>query len=138
MPHQSCFTFRTRGGVCAGQQWICDGDQPIARLCYGIVEQPEQNLRYFDQVLKLNPKYLNAYLVRGSLKARNGDLKGAVEDFTSAIKIDPNCADLYANRGIALAKSGNKSQALKDLEKAIKLNPAKFKYLEDQAKKLKS
>ena len=52
MSHQSCFTFRTRGGICAGQQWICDGDRPIARLCYDIVEQPEQNLRYFDQVLK--------------------------------------------------------------------------------------
>jgi hypothetical protein len=52
MPHRSCFTFRTHGGVCAGERWLYDGDQPIARLQDDIVEQPEQNLRYFDQVLK--------------------------------------------------------------------------------------
>ena len=52
MDHQSCFTFRTRGGVCAGEQWLYDRDEPIARLHHDLVEQPEQNLRYFDQVLK--------------------------------------------------------------------------------------
>jgi hypothetical protein len=52
MPHKSCFTFRTLGGTCAGERWICDGDLPVARLQDAIVEQPEQNLRYFDQILK--------------------------------------------------------------------------------------
>jgi hypothetical protein len=52
MSHQACFSFRTYGGICAGEQWICDNEQPIARLRHQIVEQPEQNLRYFNSVLK--------------------------------------------------------------------------------------
>lgn len=48
---RSCrFALRTLGGACAGQQWLCDGDEPVARLWYDIVEQPEQNLRYFNLV----------------------------------------------------------------------------------------
>lgn len=52
MAHQSRFDLTTQGGVTAGQEWICDGDEPIARLEHVVVEQPEQNLRYFDRNLK--------------------------------------------------------------------------------------
>lgn len=52
MPHQPCFNFRTHGGICAGEQWIHDRDVPIARFRHDRVEQPEQNLRYFNKVLE--------------------------------------------------------------------------------------
>ncbi len=52
MGHRSRFDLVTRGGVTAGEEWICDGDEPIARLERAAVEQPEQNLRYFDRNLK--------------------------------------------------------------------------------------
>ena len=55
MAHQSCFALRTRGGVTYGDQWICDGDEPVARLEHVVVEQPEQNLRYFNR----NPRPVN-------------------------------------------------------------------------------
>jgi hypothetical protein len=55
MPHKPAFHFRTHGGVCAGEQWIYDGDEPIAWLEHRLIEQPEQNLRYFDA----NPKPVN-------------------------------------------------------------------------------
>tara|TARA_B100001013_G_scaffold326411_1_gene238976 strand:- start:221 stop:1636 length:1416 start_codon:yes stop_codon:yes gene_type:complete len=63
MSHKACFRFRTHGGVCAGEQWIYDGDEPIARFEHIRIEQPEQNLRYFDgnkrpvnlRDLKFNP-----------------------------------------------------------------------------------
>ena len=55
MSHSSLFTFRTHGGVCAGETWIYDHDEPIARLEDKPIEQPEQNLRYFDG----NPKPVN-------------------------------------------------------------------------------
>ncbi len=48
MSHDSVFTFRTHGGVCAGETWIYDRDEPIARLEDKLIEQPEQNLRYFN------------------------------------------------------------------------------------------
>ena len=52
MGHRSCFTFRTHGGVSAGEEWIYDGEEPIARFENCIIEQPEQILRYFDANLK--------------------------------------------------------------------------------------
>jgi hypothetical protein len=52
MAHQALFSFRTHGGVCAGEQWLYDRDEPIARFEDKIIEQPEQNLRYFDGNLK--------------------------------------------------------------------------------------
>ena len=52
MARHSEFHFRTRGGVSAGEEWICDGDEPIARFEHVLVEQPEQNLRYFDRVAR--------------------------------------------------------------------------------------
>ena len=57
MSHKSCFSFRTHGGVCAGGTWIYDLDEPIARFDDRIIEQPEQNLRYFDG----NTKPVNLY-----------------------------------------------------------------------------
>ena len=59
MPRKSNFTFRTRGGVCAGETWICDGDEPIACLENKLIEQPEQNLRYFNGNAKpVNLRYI--------------------------------------------------------------------------------
>jgi hypothetical protein len=55
MSQTPSFTFRQHGGVCAGDTWIYDGDEPIARLENRVVEQPEHNLRYFDG----NPKPVN-------------------------------------------------------------------------------
>ncbi len=55
MAHRPRFTFRTHGGECAGQQWVYDGEEPIARLEHRAIEQPEQELRYFDG----NPRPVN-------------------------------------------------------------------------------
>jgi len=52
MPHVAHFDLKTHGGICAGQEWIYDNDEPIARLQDHLVEEPEQNLRYFKQILK--------------------------------------------------------------------------------------
>jgi hypothetical protein len=52
MAHHGVFGLHTRGGTCPGEQWLCDGDEPIARLQWSCAEQPEQNLRYFNRNLK--------------------------------------------------------------------------------------
>ena len=63
MPHKPCFSFRTLGGEVSGQQWIFDGEEPIAQFERRLIDQPEQILRYFNDVprpinlrhLKLRP-----------------------------------------------------------------------------------
>ena len=53
--HESRFSYRQHGGVCAGDRWVYDHEEPIARFENKIVEQPEQNLRHFNG----NPRPVN-------------------------------------------------------------------------------
>jgi hypothetical protein len=55
MDHQPCFNVRTHCSESADDQWIYDGDQPICLLEHRTVDEPEQNLRYFDS----NPRPIN-------------------------------------------------------------------------------
>lgn len=59
MAYSPNFSFRTHGGECAGTQWIYDHDDPIALFEKCLIEQPEQNLRYFNVVPRpLNLRHL--------------------------------------------------------------------------------
>jgi tetratricopeptide (TPR) repeat protein len=55
---------------------------------------------------------------RGTARALEGDLTGAVEDFNAAIIEAPNEADFYKRRAQALGALGRDQEALEDLLKA--------------------
>ena len=50
MTYQPKFDLATYGGVSSSEQWICDRNSPIARIQNDLIEQPEQNLRYFNRI----------------------------------------------------------------------------------------
>ena len=50
MKYKPKFDLSTYGGVSTSEQWICDRNVPIARLQNDPIEQPEQNLRYFNNI----------------------------------------------------------------------------------------
>ena len=56
-------------------------------------------------------------------KAKSGNLKGAIADWTKAIEIYPKYALAYYNRGLARRKLGDLKGAIADYTKAIELNP---------------
>jgi tetratricopeptide (TPR) repeat protein len=61
---------------------------------------------------------LNPYLYRGMLKLREGNIKGAINDFNRAIKNDPNNMSAYAAKIYALQKLGD--------TKAVEIESAKL------------
>jgi tetratricopeptide (TPR) repeat protein len=63
------------------------------------------------------------YYSIGNVKARNGDLDGAIDDYTKAIELKSDDAKAYNNRGLTKDKKGDLDGALADLSKAIVLNP---------------
>jgi tetratricopeptide (TPR) repeat protein len=63
-----------------------------------------------------------AYYQRGLLLDRQGDLKGAVSDYSQAICIAPTAVALN-NRGVARYKLGEIAAAIADLEAALKIQP---------------
>lgn len=45
----------------------------------------------FTKEIELNPDDANSYYNRAIIRNRQGDIKGAIVDFTMAIKFNPSC-----------------------------------------------
>jgi tetratricopeptide (TPR) repeat protein len=63
-----------------------------------------------------------AYVNRALLRAKAGDIQGALSDNTIAIKNNPLCALCYYNRGILKGGIGDSNGALIDYNFALKIN----------------
>jgi tetratricopeptide (TPR) repeat protein len=79
----------------------------------------------YNQAIALNPKFVNAYSNRGTLKQdKLNDRQGALADLNQAIALDPKYALAYNNRGTLKYQKFNDVQgALADYNQAIALNP---------------
>ena len=77
----------------------------------------------YDEAIKLDPNYFEAYNNRGLAWAKLEEYNKAIDDFTKAIKLNPKLADAYYNRGIAWYELKEYNKAIADYGKAIKLNP---------------
>jgi len=62
-------------------------------------------------------------LNRGDAKTAQGNLDGAIADYTQALMLDPKLADAACDRGLARQSQGDLDGALADYTQAIKLNP---------------
>jgi tetratricopeptide (TPR) repeat protein len=60
---------------------------------------------------------------RGNRRLADGDVDGAIADYSEAIRLDPYNADLYSDRGSALTAKGTVEAALADFDRAIALQP---------------
>ena len=78
-------------------------------------------IKYFNNAIKANPKYPNAFLGRGIAKNQIGDDRGAIADYNKAIKLDPNYARAYLGRGLSKKLLGDIDEACLDLSKAGEL-----------------
>jgi tetratricopeptide (TPR) repeat protein len=108
----------------------------------------------FNDAIKLNPKYANAYNNRGAIYYRKGEVDRAIADFNDAIKLNPKLALAYYNRGLAYEQKaqgfqlpdsysgatdrlgrftegfllrrlqGDKEQAVADFRKALEIDPS--------------
>ena len=108
--HPSAVSYNYRGGA------------------YSIQGQHERAIEDFNQAIRLDPLYFEAYDNRGfaHLAQRNWDL--AIEDHTEALKINPRDALAFNNRGLAHKHKRDYSQALSDFGDAITLTPTSLLY----------
>ncbi len=63
------------------------------------------------------------YWLRGNARIQDGNVKEAIEDYTTALQQFPGYSEAYANRGAAYFKAGDFSAAIRDYDKAIKIKP---------------
>jgi len=103
---------------------------PIAKyytkraVCSMFQAKPKEALADFDNAIKIDPNYAEAYLFKGSIYQYSEDYDIAIDYYTKAIKANPSYADAYMMRGL-LFRTRNKKDACKDLKKAIDLGSKK-------------
>lgn len=78
-------------------------------------------LKDFSQLIRLQPKMLDAYLGRGLAYAGLNNPQAAIADYNRALKLEPKFAAAYLNRADEYLSLGNKKQAIADLKTAAKL-----------------
>jgi tetratricopeptide (TPR) repeat protein len=73
----------------------------------------------YDRAISLNPKMLDAYNNRATLKLASGDTAGALADLSKIIEISPKHALSFYNRGNILLERSEYDAAIADFTKAI-------------------
>ena len=97
--------------------------------------QREQALESFNDALRLNPQFVQAYVARGKLYAELGQYESALVDLNFALRLQPTHAEAFAYRGYALLSLGQAQKALPDLDMALRIDPsyARVHFLRGQA-----
>lgn len=83
---------------------------------------PWKAIQEFNQAIRLNPNFVDAYNSRGNARYYLEDKQGAIADYTQAIRIDPNFVDAYNNRANARSDIGDRQGAIADYNQATRLN----------------
>ncbi|MDX2303233.1 MAG: tetratricopeptide repeat protein [Microscillaceae bacterium] len=76
-------------------------------------------LDYLDESLKLNPKYAEAYFLKGLAEFNLQNTVGAIENFNSAIRLNPEYLEAYFNRGLLKAGLQKYEEAIPDFDKVL-------------------
>jgi tetratricopeptide (TPR) repeat protein len=64
----------------------------------------------------------DAFLKRGRIHDRNGDLAGAIADYGRAVSSQPGNAEAYLARGLSRSRAGDAAAALSDFSKVLELS----------------
>ncbi|MDX2031864.1 MAG: tetratricopeptide repeat protein [Blastocatellia bacterium] len=82
----------------------------------------EGALADFSEALRLNPRYLLAWIKRGNIRLNLGEDEEAIADFTEALRVDPRSVLAWNNRGLARHNIGEMAAAVADYTRALDLD----------------
>ena len=86
-------------------------------------EEFEQAIADLNKAIRLNPKLVKAYYVRGIVYRKQGKYDLAIADLNQAIRLNPKLVKAYNVRGIVYYDQGKYDLAIADYNQAIQLNP---------------
>lgn len=79
-------------------------------------------LPYFEEVLRIDPRFTDAYIYAGFCDNEMEKYEKAVGYSDTAISIDPTNADAWNNKGFALFSMGSYNESINCSEKAIEID----------------
>jgi len=81
-------------------------------------------LRCYQEVIKADPKDIDAYMSLGNIYAIKGDYDKAIYSFRKAIEIDPGFTAAYLRSGDIYALMGDCDNALQSFKMVVQLRPS--------------
>ena len=86
-------------------------------------EKLEDAIRSFDLALRIDPKYVDAWIKKGYAHFHLGQYPVAVSSYNNALDIDLNNGEAWNLKGLAYYRMNNYEKAVEACEKAIDINP---------------
>jgi tetratricopeptide (TPR) repeat protein len=75
----------------------------------------------YNQALRLNPQYVDAYYARGNAYAGKNNYDRTIADYTEALRLNPQYVNAYVGRGNAYKVKGDTARANADYAQAERL-----------------
>ena len=94
-------------------KWKAIHNRGVSLALHGKVEEA---LADFDQVLKLNPQFVNSRFNRAEIRAQQSLWQPAIDDYSEVLKQKADDLGALLGRGNALLKSGKLAEAQADFE----------------------
>ena len=91
---------------------------------FTILEQFEEAVKIYDQLIELNPKDHLSWSNKGANLMKSNHLEDAYECFITSIEIDSRNFHSYYNLACLFAKSNEPEKVLTNLKYAKKINPS--------------
>jgi lipoprotein NlpI len=116
-------------GTCAHSQQPApstgsDADSLVKQgIASGIKGDLNGALAFFNQAIKIDPKFAPAYQNRGYALSLQNNPDAAITDYDQAIQLDPKYVDAYYNRGTAKGQKGDFDGAIADFNHVLELQP---------------
>src|SRR5262249_32224032 len=88
----------------------------------------DRALQDFDEAIRLDPNYADAYSNRGYAFMRKGDYDRAIADFDRVLELMPDDPTALSNRGYAYLNKGGYVMAIKSYDRALHQRPDATNY----------
>ncbi len=86
-------------------------------------KKTDEAITYLDKALEMDPRHLEAYVLRGFIRYGSHKYVEAIQDNLKALEVDPRCQQAHYLAGKSYGRLKNEKKALKHLEKAAELLP---------------
>ena len=90
--------------------------------------QMNEARKYYEQAIKLNPKYAEAINNLGTIYYARRSYRRAIGQYNKALKLAPNSASIYSNLGTAQFARKKYEEASASYQKALSLDPEVFEH----------
>jgi tetratricopeptide (TPR) repeat protein len=82
-----------------------------------------QTITNYDELIRQNPNYTDAYFYRAQAKLEAGKKEDAVNDYAKVIELNPNDGAAYLGKCMIELSLGREKEAITDYNRGIELEP---------------